>query len=102
MIAGICNPSAGLIVERQPFFLKPKAAKFADEALPYLAKHPAEDRYRLPPLEQRFTVVDRRPDLIPCVLYQKSLLSHINIYMGRTRRFASIEQEKSDKEQKKA
>jgi hypothetical protein len=28
----------------------------------------AEDRYRLPPPEQRFTIVDRRPYLIPRIL----------------------------------
>jgi hypothetical protein len=38
------------------------------EALPRLAKHPTEDHYRLPPPEQRFTVIHRRPDLMPRIL----------------------------------
>jgi hypothetical protein len=44
-------PIGGLNVERQPFLIKPESAKLEDKALPRLAKHPAEDRYRLPPPE---------------------------------------------------
>jgi hypothetical protein len=68
MIAGSCNPSARSDIERQPFFFKPKLAKLEGELPPRFAKHPAEDRYRLPPPEQRFTVVNRRPNLVPRIL----------------------------------
>jgi hypothetical protein len=36
-------------IERQPFFLKPKPPSFEGKTPLRLAKHPAEDRYRLPP-----------------------------------------------------
>jgi hypothetical protein len=59
------QPIGGLDVEQQPFFHKSKPPKLEGKALPRLAEYPAEDRYRLPPPEQRFTVIDRRPNLIP-------------------------------------
>jgi hypothetical protein len=62
------QPIGGFDIERQPFFLKSKPPKLEGKVLSRLAKHPAEDRYRLPPPEQGFTVIDRRPNLIPCVL----------------------------------
>jgi hypothetical protein len=74
------HPVGGLDVERQSFLIKPKSPKLEDEALPRLAEYPAEDRYRLPLPEQRGTAVDHRPDLIPDIIHQKSLLSHIYIY----------------------
>jgi hypothetical protein len=55
-------------VERQPFFLKPKPPKLESKALPCLAKHLTEDRYRLSPPEQRFTVINRLPYLVPHIL----------------------------------
>jgi hypothetical protein len=76
------QPIGGFNIERQPFFLKPKPAKFEDKAPPRLAKHPVEDRRRLPPPEQGFTVIDCRPYLIPGVLNQESFLSHIISNMG--------------------
>jgi hypothetical protein len=63
------QPIGGLNIERQPFFLKPKPASFEGEAPPRLAKHPAEDRYCLPPPEQRFTLIDRCPHLVPRIPY---------------------------------
>jgi hypothetical protein len=48
-----------------PIFLKPKPPELENETLPRLTKHPAKDRYRLPPPEQRLTVIDRRPHFIP-------------------------------------
>jgi hypothetical protein len=70
---GKLQPIGGPDVERQALFHKDKPPKLEIEALPRLAKHPAEDRYRLPSPEQRFTVVDHRPHLIPGILNQISL-----------------------------
>jgi hypothetical protein len=62
------HPIGGLDVERQPFLLKPEPPKLENKAPPRLAKHPAEDRYRLPPSEQRFAVIHRCPNLVPRIL----------------------------------
>jgi hypothetical protein len=50
-IAGIYNSSVGLILERQPLFLKSESTKLEGKALSRLAKHPVEDRHHLPPPE---------------------------------------------------
>jgi hypothetical protein len=68
MIFGTCNPSAGLILERQSLFHKSEPPKLESKPLSRLTKHPAEDRYRLSPMEQRFTIVDRRSHFIPRIL----------------------------------
>jgi hypothetical protein len=57
-------------IDRQPFFLKLEPPKIEGDAFPHLTRHLAEDCYRLPPPEQRLTVIDRCPDLIPGVLNQ--------------------------------
>jgi hypothetical protein len=62
------QPVLRLDVERQPFPVKPKPAKLEVEALPRLAKYPAEDLHRLLLTEQRLAVVDRRPNFIPDIL----------------------------------
>jgi hypothetical protein len=62
------QPIGGLDIERQPLFHKSKPPKLEDEALPRFTKHLTEDRYRLPPPEQRFTVIDRRPYFVPRIL----------------------------------
>jgi hypothetical protein len=75
------QPIRWLNVERQPFFLKPEPSKFEGKTPPRLAKHSAEDRYRLPSPKQGFAVIDRRPHFIPGILNQKPMFSH-TIYMG--------------------
>jgi hypothetical protein len=93
------QPFGGPDVERQPPFHKSKPPKLEGKAPARLAKHLAEDRYRLLPPEQRLVVIDHRPNLVPGVLNQKSLLSH-TIY-GFLRQFDSVGREKGAKKAEK-
>jgi hypothetical protein len=56
-------------IEGESFFLKPKPPNLEGKALPRLTKYLIEDHRRLPATEERLAVIDRRPNLVPSVLY---------------------------------
>jgi hypothetical protein len=96
------QPAGGPDIERQPPFHKSNPPKLEGKAPPRFAKNLSEDRYRLPPPEQRFTVIDRHPDLVPGILYQKSLFSHISNIYGSEMLFCFDRAEKKCKKREKA